>query len=225
MPEVRAATVAGFTGVHFADFSSDVLKDPTCRKPTLVVKQVVAQCRSRVLWTHSPFDQHESHRFTFERVVAALLELPLKLRPGLLLGGEVWGALDWVDDRYKLSLDISDRSAHARRILQQYKSQIGAHHYDEGAEGRWKSNGAFRDPHEVQKSLATVYAIDLTPLIDEDPMSIDEFVSRVVSTSLGFEYPILHSRRTSALPVRMASRQASPPQKPLKTPRKMEIQR
>ena len=116
------------------------------------------------------------------KVIAAIRELPVELRPPALWGGEVWRSLDWMsDDGTKLALDVSANAPLGAALLGVYDSQLSAgKRYDLAASGRRRANATFHDAHEVDQSRALDYAMDLTPLIRDDSLDPEQYVAALI---------------------------------------------
>ena len=135
-----------------------------------------SQMRPQVIYTHHLLDKHPSHRAVGPAVIAALRRLPREQRPKQLLGGEVWRGLDWWTNQDKVTLDVSAHPELSEKLLRVFDSQItGGKRYDLAAIGRWRANATFASPHSVDQSSLVSYAIDLTPLIENDQLDVAEY--------------------------------------------------
>ncbi len=196
LEEIKVGTLARYAGVTFLDYSSATVKDSASTEPTLALYDTLLQCVPAEVWTHSPLDEHESHRAVLERVVQAIQMLPFESRPKLR-AGEVWCSHAGIAKPWKVRFDVSDGLWLARRLLRQYRSQLEARWYDRGAIARWIGNATFEESHEVQTAHAVVFALDLTRLIDKHPLTIPEYVREVVSSSFRYSNPISHPSHPS----------------------------
>jgi LmbE family N-acetylglucosaminyl deacetylase len=125
--------------------------------------------RPRVVYLHNPADKHDTHVAVFLRCLAALRSLPRDRRPARVLGCEVWRDLDWLPDADKVALDAGRDPALAARLLRAFASQIeGGKRYDEATLGRRAANATFHTSHAVDGARAITWAMDLTPLVQDD---------------------------------------------------------
>lgn len=178
----KAAVVGEYGALIQLDYSSAAVKDPSNRSVIDDFKRVLHACRPEVVYTHNLADSHETHVAVALKVIAAIRELPVELRPPALWGGEVWRSLDWMsDDGTKLALDVSAHAPLGAALLGVYDSQLSAgKRYDLAASGRRRANATFHDAHEVDHSRALDYAMDLTPLIRDDSLDPEQYVAALI---------------------------------------------
>jgi LmbE family N-acetylglucosaminyl deacetylase len=160
------------------DLPSSRIKDPS--DPSLVMDLIsfLHATRPRVVYTHNPADKHTSHVAVFAAVIKAIRSLPLEERPEQVLGCEVWRDLDWMPDREKVPLDVSGRPELAKQLNAVFASQIaGGKRYDLATIGRRRANATFFQSHQVDTSNQISFAMDLTPLIRENPSGAVEYVT------------------------------------------------
>ena len=163
----KAAMIGDYYSLILLGFPSKTVRDPKDRVVVERLKEVLLETKPSVIYTHNPADRHKTHIATSIRVIRALQELASVYKPDLLLGCEVWRALDWLDASDKKVLDVSDRPALRSALLGVFDSQIeGGKRYDLAGPGRCISNATFSDPNSVDTMDAAVYAMDLTPLIE-----------------------------------------------------------
>jgi hypothetical protein len=99
-------------------------------------------------------------------------------RPQKLYGCEVWRGLDWLDDKEKVSFDLSGADPLLPSLLREFKSQIGGgKRYDSALKGRLRANATFQDPDAIDQAKLVLFAMDLTPLIRDNTMDIADFVA------------------------------------------------
>ena len=165
----KAAIVGGYNSLLLLNYPSTTIKDAL--HPGLIddLKVILLELKPDILYTHNPSDKHDTHVAVSLRVIAALRELKGTYRPEKVYGCEVWRALDWVNDNEKVLLDVSRHPALSASLLGVFDSQIaGGKRYDLAAQGRFLSNATFFESHETDDADAASYAIDLTPLLDEE---------------------------------------------------------
>jgi hypothetical protein len=88
----------------------------------------------------------------------------------------VWRNLDWLVDADKVLLNDSPRPALAAKLIGVFQSQIaGGKRYDRAIAGRRLANATFHTSHATDAAAAVTWAMDLTPLIQDDKLSIEKF--------------------------------------------------
>lgn len=133
-------------------------------------------CRPRVVYLHNPADKHDTHIAVFHRCLEALRALPREERPARVLGCEVWRGLDWLADADKVALDAGRDPELAARLLRAFASQIeGGKRYDDATLGRRAANATFHTSHAVDGAKAVTWAMDLTPLVQDDRLDPVDF--------------------------------------------------
>ncbi len=139
--------------------------------------ELLRRARPRFLYTHNLADKHETHVAVALRVIAALRRLKADERPEKVFGCEVWRDLDWLSDDEKVYLDCGAHPNLMRCLSAVFDSQItGGKQYDLAAEGRRRANATFSASHACDSYTALNYAMDLTPLMDENE-DIVSFIS------------------------------------------------
>ena len=129
------------------------------------------------VYLHNPADKHDTHVAVLLRSLEALRSLPPARRPRQLLGCEVWRDLDWLADGDKVALDAGGDPALAAELLRAFQSQIaGGKRYDLAALGRRAANATFHAPREADRFSAVTWAMDLTPLLADDTLSVNALV-------------------------------------------------
>ncbi len=181
--EQRKAAVAGeYSAVIQLAHTSARVKDAADPAVYSEIKTILERARPRVLYTHNPADKHDTHVAVALRTIKAVRELPREARPERILGCEVWRGLDWMLDEEKQALDVSDNENLAASILGIYDSQIsGGKRYDLATLGRWRSNATYFASHDTDKTSALIYAMDLTPLGQDEKLDISEYVRGFIS--------------------------------------------
>ena len=133
-------------------------------------------CTPAVVYLHNPADKHDTHVAVLLRCLEALRALPRGRRPRLVLGCEVWRALDWLMEEDKVALDAGRRPKLAEELLLAFDSQItGGKRYDLAALGRRTANATFHLPRQADAMQAITWAMDLTPLVADETLSVAAF--------------------------------------------------
>ncbi len=137
---------------------------------------IFSACRPQVVYLHQPLDKHDTHVAVMLRSLEAIRALPLDQRPTKVLGVEAWRGLDWLLDDEKIALDCSAHPELALKLMQVFASQIaGGKRYDTAAIGRRQSNATFHTAHATDEFTEVAWAIDLTPLVVDNKLSVAEF--------------------------------------------------
>jgi LmbE family N-acetylglucosaminyl deacetylase len=140
-------------------------------------------CQSDVVYLHNPADKHPTHIATLKASVEALRSLPLEQRPKKLYGCEVWRDLDWLPDSSKIDLDCSAFPDLSLELIQVFRSQIqGGKRYDLAALGRRHANATFSNPRHGDKMDCVTWAMDLSPLLQDDQLSLEAFLKPLLET-------------------------------------------
>jgi LmbE family N-acetylglucosaminyl deacetylase len=159
------------------------VKNPSERAVVEDLRRIFETARAEVVYLHNPADKHDTHVAVMLRAIAALRALPRELRPAKVYGSEIWRSLDWLNDGDKqvMKVDLSDHLAAA--LAGVYDSQIsGGKRYDRAVLGRWATNATMFESHAVDSAKAMSWALDLTPLVRDDTLSVaaytQEFIDR-----------------------------------------------
>jgi hypothetical protein len=107
--------------------------------------------------------------------------LPEKERPQKLFGCEVWRGLDWMVDRDKTILDLSQQENLQAALLGVYDSQIsGGKRYDLASLARRQANATYFESHGVDVATGLSFAMDMTPLLTNPDKSPSELVQEFI---------------------------------------------
>ncbi len=174
--EQRAAAQLGRYGIQLqlAHPSAEVKR----ASPAVVVElaAIFRGCRPQVVYLHNPADKHDTHIAVLRGCIEALRKLPREQRPSRVLGCEVWRDLDWLPDAEKVALDSGRRPELAEAMLKVFDSQIsGGKRYDLATLGRRLANATFHTAHATDQMAGITWAMDLTPLVHDDALSLAEF--------------------------------------------------
>jgi len=159
-------------------YTSQEAKDKKDGRLTSDLSSVFSACRPQIVYTHNPADKHETHIAVLSSVVSTIRKLPPDQRPRQLLGCEVWRDLDWLNDEDKVILDVGGHPALSEKITHVFSSQIaGGKRYDLAVRGRELAHATFLNSHREDGPSAIWLAMDLTPLLVDDNMTISQLVN------------------------------------------------
>jgi LmbE family N-acetylglucosaminyl deacetylase len=134
-------------------------------------------CQPEIVYLHQPADKHDTHIGVLLRCIEAIRGLPRERRPRRVVGCEVWRDLDWLVDTDKVGLDASAQPELAAELLRVFDSQVsGGKRYDLAAIGRRAANATFHTSHSTDRISAMTWAMDLTPLVQNESLSPLDFV-------------------------------------------------
>lgn len=137
--------------------------------------RIVQACDPAVVYLHNPADRHDTHVAVLCRSLEALRARGAGRPVPRVLGCEVWRDLDWLTDGDKVALDASARPELAQALLAVFDSQIaGGKRYDLAALGRRRAHATYRDAHAADAATALTWAIDLTPLLHDAALSLEQ---------------------------------------------------
>ena len=180
--EQRAAAERGrYAAVAQLDYSSPAVLSGDER----LVDDLAAfldATRPRVVYTHDPTDRHATHVATCAAAIAALRRLPDRWRPARVYGCEVWRSLDWLAEGDLVRLDVSGHEETWRALLACFPSQMeGVRPFDAGALARGRANAVFSEARAAGGGGRVWLAMDLTPLVRDETLTLDEFVRERVA--------------------------------------------
>ncbi|WP_269542699.1 PIG-L deacetylase family protein [Cerasicoccus fimbriatus] len=178
-----AAIIGQYSFIAQLAHPSSTCKQGALRQPVIDdLKRILETARPDCVYTHNPADKHATHIGVFLATVAAIRALPKEARPKQLIGCEVWRSLDWLNDEDKTILPLSKHPNLAASLNGVFDSQIsGGKRYDLAVEGRRLANATFFDSHSVDQHNRVAFALDLTPLIEDDDLSPAEYVNRYLT--------------------------------------------
>ena len=173
----KAAYVGEYGAQVLLDYPSSEVKDPSNRDPVDDLKDLIDAARPTYIYTHNFADKHDTHVGVALRTVQALRELPEEARPEALYGCEVWRDLDWMIDEDKVGFDVAGHENLAAALLGVFDSQdCGGNRYDLASLGRRRAHATYFATHDVEVTDALIFAMDLTPLIVDESLSISDHV-------------------------------------------------
>jgi len=173
----KAAVVGEYAALVMLDYPSRDVKDGGNIRIVDDIVAVLEAAKPDAVFTHNLADKHATHIGVAVKVVQAIRKLTEKSQPDYLYGCEVWRGLDWLLDDEKVILDCSTQSNLQAALLGVFDSQIsGGKRYDLATMGRRVSNATYYASHGVDTSTGVAYAMDLTPLIGDPNLSIQDYI-------------------------------------------------
>ncbi|XFA98616.1 PIG-L deacetylase family protein [Candidatus Izemoplasma sp. B36] len=174
----KAAHLGEYTALALLDFPSKDVKTPHSQDVVDELKELILIAQPEILYTHNLTDKHDTHVAVALKVIKALRSIPKEKRPTKVYGCEIWRNLDWVNDDEKIYLDVSKHPNLAASLVEIFDSQvIGGKRYDLATIGRRLANATFNASHAVDEESALSYAMDLTPLIEDETLDIVEYIT------------------------------------------------
>ncbi len=179
--EQREAAIIGRYGAMIQlGFSSAEVKEHSetlCRD----LEEIFLLTQPHTIYLHSPADRHHTHVAVFLRCLKALRNLSTNMIPSQIYGCEVWGSLDWLPQRHRVTLNSGVRPALAAQLLTVFSTQIaGGKRYDLGTLGRRQGNATFSDPYAPDPSSGITWAMNLLPLLQQPHISPENFLKELV---------------------------------------------
>ena len=170
--EQEAAAVIGqYSFIAQLGFGSAAVRDAQQSAVRDDLHRIFEASRPEVVYLHNLADKHDTHVGCALRCIEALRQLPKAERPKMVYGCEVWRDLDWLVDSEKTAMPISDRPELARTLNEVFATQIaGGKRYDLAVLGRRTANATFSNAHSTDQESAMQWAMDLTPLIQNDSL-------------------------------------------------------
>jgi LmbE family N-acetylglucosaminyl deacetylase len=180
--EQRTAAMVGRYGAMLQlDFASKEVKARDNAPVVDDLAEIVRAARPQTVYTHAPSDKHDTHVGVVRAVIAALRRLPPAERPAQVYGCEIWRDLDWLPDGRKVVLNVSDRANISAALSGVFDSQIsGGKRYDDAVMGRRKAHATFFESHAVDAATMLTFAMDLSPLVQDDALSIADYTASLI---------------------------------------------
>jgi LmbE family N-acetylglucosaminyl deacetylase len=177
----KAAIIGNYSICLQLAHPSAAVKDPRNAAVCADLATLLAPCRPQIVYLHNPADKHDTHVAVFLRTLEALRALPAERRPARVLGCEVWRDLDWLSDADKQVLDVSAYPNLAASLVGVFDSQIsGGKRYDLATAGRRVANATFHASHAADLCGALSWGIDLTPLVIDSRLSVEDFTMSAI---------------------------------------------
>jgi LmbE family N-acetylglucosaminyl deacetylase len=172
----KAAEIGKYAAQVQLGFQSHQVRQPDFKGLADSLDQLFSLTRPKIVYTHNLFDKHSSHVAVALRVIEAIRRMSPETRPEKLYGCEVWRALDFLPDEKKVLFDVSAEHDLQSALLTVYESQIaGGKNYEQAVIGRRIANATFQDPYQPDQASRISIAMDLSPLIHNDDLSVPEF--------------------------------------------------
>lgn len=173
----KAAHIGGYGAQILLGYSSKEVKDKDNKSVVNDYVEILKAAKPKYVYIHNLADKHETHVATAVKAIAALRKLAPEQQPEKVYGCEVWRNLDWLNDDEKVYLDCSQYPNLGRALSSVFDSQIsGGKRYDLAAEGRRLANATFSESHSCDTYTGLNYAMDLTPLIKNKTLNIEDYV-------------------------------------------------
>lgn len=173
----KAAVIGEYAAAVFMDFSSSEVKNPANAAPAEEIRNLLLATAPEVVYTHNLADKHPTHVGVAMNVVRAIRALPADQRPKRLYGCEVWRDLDWMIDEDKVVFRLNSHENIAMSLVGVFDSQIvGGKRYDLATMGRRRAHATYHESHSVDASQMINFGMDLTPLIEDDRLSVTGYV-------------------------------------------------
>ncbi len=176
----RAAVLGQYGFLSILKFSSKEIKE---KNPKIVelFADIIQKSQPDIIYTHNLADKHLTHVKVVVKVIEAIRSLQKEIRPKKLFGCEVWRDLDWLNDDKRVKLVCDGNLKLEKMLLNVFDSQImGGKRYDLATLARRTANATFSESHLVDNCKRLTYAMDLTPLIIDDNLSINDYVTSLI---------------------------------------------
>jgi len=173
----KAAVIGNYAALIQLNHPSSAVKDVKSGGVKDDLVKILKAVRPEIVYTHNPADKHETHVAAVLTLLAAARELAAGDRPKAVLGCEVWRGLDWMADEDKVAMDVGAREGLARALIGVYDSQVaGGKSYDLATIGRRHANATYFQSHETDQAGQLWFAMNLTPLVQDDSLDVADFV-------------------------------------------------
>jgi LmbE family N-acetylglucosaminyl deacetylase len=161
-----AADLGRYSALLMLSHPSAKIKNENDKDVIEELYQIFLSSSAETVYLHNLADKHETHVALAIKSLLALRRLPKNKRPKQVWGCEVWRGLDWLSDKSKIVLPVSQREDLALKLCQAHESQVaGGKKYDVGTLGRRHANATFFESHETDAETALSFAMDLSPLL------------------------------------------------------------
>ena len=177
----KAAYIGEYSVQLLLDYPSNLVKDPANVDVKEELKKIITLAKPNVIYTHNLADKHETHIAVTARVIEALREMPKEMHPEKVYGCEVWRGLDWMNDDEKVKFDVAGHPNLESALLEVFDSQIcGGKRYDLATVGRRLANATYAESHGTDDTNSLMYAMDLTPLINDVSVDVNDYVQQYI---------------------------------------------
>ena len=173
----KAARIGDYSSQIFLDYPSSAVKDSDNKDPVQDLENIIRVTSPEIIYTHNLADKHLTHIGVAVKTIQAVRNLNSGERPKKVYGCEVWRTLDWIMDEEKIAFDCSAKENLQLALLGVFDSQVsGGKRYDLATMGRRVANATYFASHGTDETTGLVYAMDLTPLIENPEMGIEAYV-------------------------------------------------
>ena len=177
----KAAVIGEYATQVLLDYPSAAVKDGSNKSPVEDIGLLLKTAKPEVVYTHNLVDKHDTHVAVTLRVIEAIRNLPAEEWPQRLYGCEIWRDLDWMVDTDKVAFDCSAHENLQAALLGVFDSQIcGGKRYDLATMGRRRANATYYASHDVDVATGMIFAMDLTPLIQDSAKDIQTYVQEFI---------------------------------------------
>ncbi len=181
----KAAYVGDYAAQFLLAFPSSMVKDPADQGPINDLAALIEATKPEVVYTHNLADKHDTHIGVTLKTIAALRKVSAEARPKKVYGCEVWRDLDWMVDDDKVAFNVSSRENLQMALVGVFDSQIaGGKRYDLATMGRRRAHATYHQSHGVDECTGVSFAMDLTPLIEDDSLDPIAFVQGYLNNFL-----------------------------------------
>ncbi len=179
----KAAFVGEYGSLTLLNYTSREVKAPEEDSVCEDYKKLLLSARPEIVFTHNLADKHDTHVAVALKLIKAIRQLPKEVRPKKLYGGEVWRSLDWVNDSEKTVFNVTEHSNMAAALVSLFDSQVsGGKRYDLATQGRRTAHATYFESHGTDNAESMMYAIDMTPLIEDDTLSFSGFINNYIDS-------------------------------------------
>jgi LmbE family N-acetylglucosaminyl deacetylase len=181
--QVRAADLGQYSFVECLNHSSKAVKNPESRQACIAqLEDRLLKSQPEICYTHNPADKHPTHLAVCLATLEACRRLPPHARPRKLYACELWRDLDWVNDDEKVALDTSAFPELADPLYACFDTQIaGGKNYHQAVIGRQTAHATFNQPHHPDRAQRLTFALDLTPLLEDDSLSLSDYLTAAMA--------------------------------------------
>lgn len=172
----KAAYVGEYSFMAQLGYPSEEVKEQRHGSVVEDIQFILENTQPQIVYLHNPCDRHDTHVATFLRCLEAIRALPVEMRPKKVYGCEVWRKLDWLLKEDKVMLWVDKHPHMLRPLLGVFDSQIsGGKRYDLAEEGLRHANATYFDSHTTDNTSLLSFALDLTPLVEDDQLDVQEY--------------------------------------------------
>lgn len=181
----KAAFVGEYSFVAFLDHPSSVVKNGSHPDPVADIKAILEATKPEVLYTHNLADKHDTHVGVTLHTLRAIRSLAPADRPRKVYGCEVWRDLDWMIDSDKIAFEFGEHENIAAALVGVFDSQIaGGKRYDLATLARRRAHATYHQSHSVDAAQMLNFAMDLTPLVENDDLDPAVYVESYINRFL-----------------------------------------